>query len=192
MILPWSQLENYYGQGLVAPYRDNFVYAEQTTYALLCYGQGDQREVSQFASTASQHAERNMLISNLWKNRIEKWKPGDPKIVVTLAINRTSCFGCSFCLAEALNDLRRRWGGELGGNRFIIAARGVYEDAAMDTCTTIQDLRLLRDAGWEQHVLYTPQPGTPYNPTLAGLPPVGRQLYQALQRGFSTPDPVIL
>lgn len=92
---------------------------------------------------------------------------------------------------EALARLRTLGG--LQGDRFIVAARGVYEDEAMDTRTTIQDLRLLFNAGWEQQVLYTPRPGTAQNPTVAGLPPYGRQLYQALQRcGFSSPDPVVL
>lgn len=92
---------------------------------------------------------------------------------------------------EALARLRTLGG--LQGDQFIVAARGVYEDEAMDARTTIQDLRLLFNAGWEQQVLYTPRPGTAQNPTVAGLPPYGRQLYQALQRcGFSSPDPVVL
>lgn len=140
------------------------------------------------------HAEVNALQSDLWDRiwtQVGNRKSGHPRMVITLAINRSSCCGCTQWLMEALARLRTLGG--LQGDRFIVAARGVYEDEAMDTRTTIQDLRLLFNADWEQQVLYTPRPGTAQNPTVAGLPPYGRQLYQALQRcGFSSPDPVVL
>jgi hypothetical protein len=195
MILPWIQLENYYGQKLVRPYRGNFVYATRnSTFALLCFGDSaGGRDVALFQST-SLHAEVNALRGELWDRiwaQAGNRRSGNPRLVVTLAINRSSCCGCAQWLSDALAELRTL--GASRGDRFIVAARGVYEDAAMDTRTTDQDLRKLFGAGWEQQVLYTTRPGIPYDPTRDGLPPYGRQLYDGLARlGVSTPDPVLL
>ncbi len=107
------------------------------------------------------HAEVNALQSDLWDRiwtQVGNRKSGHPRMVITLAINRSFCCGCTQWLMEALARLRTLGG--LQGDRFIVAARGVYEDEAMDTRTTIQDLRLLFNADWEQQVLYTPRPGT--------------------------------
>jgi len=57
-------------------------------------------------------------------------------------------------------------------NRFILASRGAYEDAAMETRTTQNGLLRLHNAGWELCVLQTG----------AELPQRGEILLEGIQR----------
>jgi hypothetical protein len=179
MILHWEQLPLHYGPE-VATHRGRFETAGQTTYGILCcrFGPDDVR----LASQDGEHAEARLLQHEIWTTHIpqalDRWEPRDNPIVVTMAINRSPCRNCSALLVTALGALSRRFPARCDMNRFILASRGIYEDARMQQATTRNDLVRLRDAGWELCVL---QVG-------ATLPPVGRHLLEGIQgvvgRGF--------
>jgi hypothetical protein len=179
MILHWEQLALHYGNE-VNVHRSRFETAGQTTYGLLCcrFAPGDY----QLSFSSGEHAEARLLQSNTWRVDIpaalEHWEPRDSPIVVTMAINRSPCRNCTHLLIDALNLLHVRFPLRGQQNRFILSARGAYEDSAMIDRTTRNDLVRLKDAGWELCVL---QLG-------AALPARGRDLLVAIEgiagRGF--------
>ena len=179
MILHWEQMVLHYGPE-IATHRPKFEAAGQTTYGLLCcrFAPDDK----QLASRDGDHAEARLLQHQNWTEHIpralEHWEPRDSPIVVVLAINRSPCRNCSALLVTALGALHRRFPVACDQNRFILASRGIYEDARMQQATTRNDLVRLKGAGWELCVLQT-------GPT---LPPVGNHLLEGIQnvagRGF--------
>ena len=154
MILHWEQLILHYGPAIGA-HRPRFEEAGQTTYGLLCcrYSPID----DQLGYSSGAHAEAHLLRSAVWTthlpNALHQWTPHDSPIIVTLALNRSPCQNCTALLIDALSALYRDFPDRGPRNRFILAAKGAYEDAGMVTCTTQNDLLRLRDAGWELCVL---------------------------------------
>jgi hypothetical protein len=179
MLLHWDQMVLHYGAEIGA-YRQQFVTAGQTTYALLCcrFAPGDYL----LRPSSGDHAEARLLESEIWTEQIPQaladWDPRGSRIVVTIAINRSPCRNCTQLLVGALNALHRRFPVACDANRFILASRGAYEDSAMQVATTRNDLIRLRDAGWELCVLQVE----------AALSARGRILLEGLegigQRGF--------
>lgn len=173
MLLHWDQLVLHYGAE-VATHRSRFAAAGQTTYGLLCcrFSPDD----DQLSYSAGEHAEARLVQSETWCRHIpralESWEPRDSPIVVTLAINRSPCRGCASLLINALNDLHLRFPLRCQQNRFILAARGTYEDAHMANATTRNDLVRLSDAGWELCVLQVD----------STLPDRGRILLEGIER----------
>jgi hypothetical protein len=154
MLLHWDQLVLHYGPE-ISIYRPHFESAGQTTHALLCC-----RSIPddvRFSSGSGEHAEDRVLQSASWRlhipHALESWTPLNSQMVVTLAINRSPCGSCARLLANALHDLHRRFPRRCEQNRFVLASRGVYEDADMVAVTRRSDLIRLRDAGWELCVL---------------------------------------
>lgn len=173
MILHWDQLVLHYGSG-IGIHRPRFEEASQTTYGLLCCRYSPTED--ELGSSAGAHAEANLLRSALWTthlpNALRRWTPRDSRITVTLALNRSPCRTCAALLIGALGALYRDFPARGPRNRFILAARGAYEDAAMVARTTQNDLVRLRDAGWELCVLQV-------GPT---LPARGRLLLEGIER----------
>jgi hypothetical protein len=173
MILHWDQLVLHYGSG-IGVHRPRFEEASQTTYGLLCCRYSPTED--ELGSSAGAHAEANLLRSALWTthlpNALRRWTPRDSRITVTLALNRSPCRTCAARLIGALGALYRDFPARGPRNRFILAARGAYEDAAMVARTTQNDLVRLRDAGWELCVLQV-------GPT---LPARGRLLLEGIER----------
>jgi hypothetical protein len=154
MILHWDPLVLHYGSGIGA-HRSRFEEASQTTYGLLCCRYSPTED--ELGYSAGAHAEANLLQSALWTthlpNALRQWTPRDSRITVTMALNRSPCRACAALLIDALSALYREFPARSPQNRFILAARGAYEDANMVTRTTQNDLVRLRDAGWELCVL---------------------------------------
>ena len=173
MILHWEQLVLHYGSAL-NQHRPRFEQAGQTTYGLLCCRYSPTED--ELGYSAGDHAEANLLRTALWTahlpNALRAWTPHDSSITVTLAINRSPCRNCTALLINALSALYRNFPARGPGNRFILAARGAYEDAGMTTRTTQNDLHRLHDAGWELCVLQV-------GPTLSAR---GRILLEGIER----------
>jgi len=154
MILHWAQLVLHYGPTIDA-HRPRFEVAGQTTYGLLCCRYSPTED--QLGYSTGAHAEANLLRSALWTTHLpsalRQWTPHDSPIIVTLVLNRSPCQNCTVLLIDALSALYRDFPARGPGNRFILAAKGAYEDATMATRTTQNDLIRLRDAGWELCVL---------------------------------------
>jgi hypothetical protein len=156
MILHWEQLGLHFGPELNV-HRPRFETAGRATFGLLCcrFSQGDDR----LDQSAGNHAEARLLQSQIWTNDLPQalanWTPRDSPILAVMVINRSPCQPCSNLLVAALEDLSRRSPVAVDANRFILATRGAYEDAAMEVPTLQRDLVRLRDAGWELCVLQT-------------------------------------
>lgn len=154
MILHWQQLTSYYG-GELAQYRGQFDAAHQTTFGLLCcrLASGDDR----FAASHGEHAESRLLKSALWATEIpealSRWTTLDDPIVVTLALNRSTCRNCAALVANALVAIARQHPARAESNRFVLAARGQYWGTGRGALTLMSDLRRLSEAGWELAVL---------------------------------------
>ena len=156
MILHWEQLGLHFGPALNV-HRSRFETAGRATYGLLCcrFTPSDDR----IEQSAGDHAEARLLQSPNWTAELPQalaaWTPRSSPILVALVINRSPCQACSNLLVAALEDLSRRSPVAVEANRFILASRGAYEDAAMEVPTLQRDLVRLRDAGWELCVLQT-------------------------------------
>jgi hypothetical protein len=154
MILHWDQLVLYYGAE-ISRHRPLFEAAGQTTHALLCCRSAP--DDVRLSSGSGEHAEDRILQSENWRVHLPcalaNWTPLNNPIVVTLAINRSPCGSCARLLTNALNELHRQFPLRCEQNRFILASRGVYEDANMIAATRRSDLVRLLDAGWELCVL---------------------------------------
>lgn len=154
MILHWEQLVLHYGSPEINAYRGRFEEAGQTTYGLLCCRYSPTEDRLGYSSGV--HAEESLLQSMMWTTHIPKalqnWTPHDSRIIVTLALNRSPCQSCANLLISALGAMYRNRPTALM-NRFILAAKGAYEDADMTMATTQNDLFRLREAGWELCVL---------------------------------------
>jgi hypothetical protein len=173
MILHWQQLTTYYG-GELARYRGQFDAAHQTTFGLLCcrLATGDDR----FAASHGDHAEDRLLKTPLWTHEIpdalSRWTTLDDPMVVTLALNRSTCRNCAALVANGLNAIARQFPARVQQNRFVLAARGQYWGNQPGDLTLMSDLRRLGDAGWELAVL---QVG-------AQLPERGQELLANLEK----------
>jgi hypothetical protein len=154
MILHWAQLVLHYGPELDV-HRPKFEAAGQTTYGLLCCRAAPAGDRLSYSS--GEHAEERLLGSEMWRAQIpaalENWTELDTPIVVAMVINRSPCRPCATLLATALDALHARFPLRAQQNRFLLASRGVYEDARMVDYTRRSDLVRLRDAGWELCVL---------------------------------------
>jgi len=156
MILHWRQLVLHFGPEIDA-YRHHFEVAGRATFGLLCcrFTPDDDR----LDQSAGDHAEARLLQSVNWRTQLPQalaaWTPYNSPIVVAMVINRSPCQNCAELLIAALSDLSRRFPAAVEANRFILASRGAYEDAAMRVATRQVDLVGLRDAGWELCVLQT-------------------------------------
>jgi hypothetical protein len=173
MILHWEQLILHYGPAL-GVHRARFAAASQTTYGLLCCRYSPTED--ELGYSGGDHAEAHLLRSALWTthlpNALRQWTPHDSRITVALVLNRSPCRNCAALLVDALGAMYRSFPDRGPRNRFILAARGAYEDAAMATRTTQNDLIRLRDAGWELCVLQV-------GPTLSAR---GRILLEGIER----------
>ena len=165
MILHWDQLVLHYGAG-VGIHRPRFEEASQTTYGLLCCRYSPTED--ELGYSAGAHAEANLLRTALWTthlpNALRQWTPHDSRIIVTLALNRSPCRACAALLCDALSALYRDFPGRGPQNRFILAARGAYEDAHHPKrlgSAAGRRLGTLRFTGWP-------------DPVGARAPPVGR------------------
>lgn len=173
MILHWQQLTSYYG-GQLARYRGQFDEAHQTTFGLLCcrLASGDDR----FSASHGEHAESRLLKNPMWTNEIpdalSRWTTLDDPIVVTLALNRSTCRNCAALVANALVAIAKQYPLRAEQNRFVLAARGQYWGNWPGALTLMSDLRRLADAGWELAVL---QVG-------AQLPERGQELLANLEK----------
>jgi hypothetical protein len=134
MILHWEQLVLHYDSAL-NQHRPRFEQAGQTTYGLLCCRYSPTED--ELGYSASDHAEANLLRTALWTahlpSALRAWTPHDSGITVTLAINRSPCRNCTVLLINALSALYRNFPARGPRNRFILAAKGAYEDAGMTT-----------------------------------------------------------
>lgn len=173
MILHWQQLELYYG-GHLRNHRPRFERGTRTTYGLLCtrYSPADSR----LTASSGAHCEEHLISSEAWQQDIPQalaqWDTRDHPIVTTLVINRSPCTNCTERLVSALLTYHQRFPLRAHLNRFILASRGAYEDAAMETRTTQNGLQRLHAAGWELCVL---QVGN-------ALPARGRILLEGIER----------
>ena len=155
MILHWEQLALYYGTNLNI-HKWRFEKGHQTTFGLLCcrVSQGDDRLVS---SGGGDHAEERLLRTSLWREDIpgilNDWTPQDSPIVVTIALNRSPCMGCTHELIRALGELHRRFPLRAAMIRFVLAMRGLFQGTGPQNLTLISDLRELSRVGWQLCVL---------------------------------------
>jgi hypothetical protein len=154
MLLHWEQMELYYGNHL-REHRPKFDRATQTTYGILCtrFSEDDSR----VAASSGAHSEEHLINSQAWRVDLPlafgQWDTRDRPIVTTLAINRSPCTNCTELLVSALLRYHQQYPLRAQLNRFILASRGAYEDAAMETRTTQNGLQRLHAAGWELCVL---------------------------------------
>lgn len=173
MILHWDQLGLHYGHALLNNHRSQFAEAHQTTYGLLCCRYSPTEDPLGYS--AGMHAEERLLQSAMWQRHIPQalrhWTPHDSPVIVTLALNRSPCRRCVEHLIRALAALYRQRPAGLA-NRFILVAKGAYEDAEGRQSTTQRDLFRLKNAGWELGVLQV-------GPTLSAR---GRILLEGIQR----------
>lgn len=178
MTMTWDALTACYGSEL-EKHRAKFDEAGQTTYALLCCR--FTRSNDRLAASSGDHAEARLLVTGLWLQEV----PGalqartyeDAGIfLVTLAVNRTPCPGCTEKLIRALGQLHDRYPARMERARFLLACRGAYrgqpgEDGRYDDATTIGGLNRLQRAGWELCVLRVGE----------SLPPSGQELLYAVK-----------
>jgi hypothetical protein len=156
MILHWEQLGLHFGTALNI-FAPRFETAGRATFGLLCcrFTPSDDR----IEQSDGDHAEARLLQSPTWTTEIPQaladWTPHSSPILVVMVINRSPCQPCSNLLIGALEDLSRQSPVAVEANRFILAARGAYEDRAMEVPTLQRDLVRLRDVGWELCVLQT-------------------------------------
>lgn len=187
-IFHWRDALAYFGNELDV-HRADLQRAGQATCGLLACRStpaGDAR----LTNRQGEHAERRLLQSRLWTEELpaalDAWMPGQPPLVVMLAINRSPCADCAAILASALHHLHDRFSLRFEQQVFILASLGYYQGAGFMstegapqhlgrpslTVSTDRGLQALHEAGWRQCVL-------DFGP---GLTRRGAELREYLQR----------
>lgn len=159
-VLNWDDAVAYFG-GELKPHKIPLSEATMATYCVLAC-RSAMGGTSKLISGDGEHAERKLVMSEIWQSDIDTalsgWDPRAAPMLILVLLNRSPCGDCAHLLSSALHKFNDRYALTTEKQHFVLASLGYYhsnkdivrgETGHSQTFTTQKGLRELAEAGWK-------------------------------------------